>query len=268
MIRPHPPETPVAARPARPNEVKYYGVHACLTLFKCRPQDIIKAYLVSSLIPTFSSCLKWCAAHKKAYRIVEAAELHKLTDSVHHEGICLLARELQPLSFDEFQVSPLLSTSMTCLLYLDGVQNPHNMGSILRVAAHFGIPFVLGDATTLPRLSPSAYRIAKGGADSVRLVSLVRPLQALRWLRKQGFSVVATSSHQGTPLYQHSFDKKTLLAVGSETEGVSKTISEQADDFLQIPGTGQVESLNVSIASALCLGEYWRQKSVGQKPHA
>ena len=236
-------------------ELKYYGIHACLALSEKRRQDIIRVYLDESNVKTFSPLLKWCAAEKKVYRILPPAELNKVADSIHHEGICIQAKELPPLKEAEFRL--MLGKSLkTCLLYLDGIQNPHNIGSIIRTAAHFGVPYILGE--NLPSLSPSACRIAKGGAEIVRLVSLTTPLETLRWLKAQGFSFVGTSSHRGTSLFQYSFSPRSILAMGSESTGVSEQLLKTGS-LVQIPGTSAVESLNVSVATALCLGEYTRQ---------
>lgn len=240
-------------------EIKYYGLHSCLALFKARKDDIIRIYLDETNVKAFKSALKWCSEHKKAYHIVSAAELEKVTSSVHHEGVCILAKELDFIPMDEALKEINSRKEKCCLLYLDGVQNPHNIGSIVRAMAHFGIPYILGEKGKLPSISPSAYRIAKGGAEFVRLVALDKPLDALRKLKQKGFSLVTTSSHGGVSLYKHTFPAHTVIIMGSESEGVSKELFSLAADKIQIPGTGAVESLNVAIATTLCVAEYCRQ---------
>ena len=126
--------------------------------------------------------LKSCAEMRKAYHIVETLDLDKVSDSVHHEGVCILAKELPPLTPQEFLKGLSTRGPKTCLLYLDGVENPHNLGSILRTAAHFGIPYILGQ---LPALTPSACRIAKGAAEIVRLVPLEKPAATLEKLKQK-----------------------------------------------------------------------------------
>ena len=166
------------------NEQKYYGLHACLAIWAKRPYDVVRVYAHESNIKALTPILKGCAAQKKAYHIVSTEELNRITDSVHHEGVCILAKEPRPISFSELIES--IRGSKVCLLYLDGVQNPHNIGSIMRTCAHFGIPYILGDR--LPSLSASACRIAKGGAELVRLVQLDQPPAALEQLKKLGFT--------------------------------------------------------------------------------
>lgn len=234
-------------------EIKYYGIHACLALALKRPQDIIRVYLDESNVKTFAPLLKYCAQHRKIYRIIPTIELDKVSNSVHHEGVCILAKQASFLSVDVLFKD---ISENACLLYLDGIENPHNFGSILRTAAHFGVSYVLGE--NLP-LTPSACRIAKGGAEIVQLVSLKRPLDTLMKLKERGFTLVATSSHRGESLYRFSMPARTIFALGSESAGLKTPILKQASCLINIHGTGTVESLNVSVATGLCLGEYFRQ---------
>jgi TrmH RNA methyltransferase len=240
-------------------EIKYYGLHACFALWEKRPQDIIRVYIDPVNVKFFSRLLKWCAEQKKAYHLIPPDELNQVCDSVHHEGVCILAKEL-PLQTEEGVISYFNKMgSAVALLYLDGVQNPHNLGSIMRTCAHFGVPFILGEAGQIPPLSPSACRIAKGAAEVVRLISLQKPAMLLNLLKKKGFSFIATSSHRGTSLYRFSFPAHTIIALGSESHGISKTFQSMADSHIQIPGSGVMESLNVSVAAGLSLGEHYRQ---------
>lgn len=238
-------------------EQKYYGIHACLAIWEKRPYDIVRVYAHESNIKTLTPLLKWCAVQKKAYHVVSTEELSRITDSVHHEGVCVLARELSPIPLSGLLESLSHRGEKVCLLYLDGVQNPHNIGSIMRTCAHFGIPYIIGDR--LPPLSASACRIAKGGAELVRLIQLDKPLEALEQLKKLGFAIVGTSSYKGGSLYRYRFPNRTILAFGSESDGMSKHLQKLTSQNLQIPGTGLIESLNVSVATSLCLGEYARQ---------
>ena len=246
-------------KPLGKKELRYYGIHACLVLAQHRQSDIIRVYVHSSNVQAFRPLLKWCAENKKAYHIVSNEELDKISTSVHHEGVCILAKESQPLSSQEFLSQISSSNQSICLLYLDGVENPHNIGSILRTCAHFGIPYLLGEKGKLPPLSPSACRIAKGGAEIVKLVAIEKPVAFFTQLKKKGFVLVSTSSHVSDSLYACSLPSKMILTMGSEASGVSKELLALSTQKIQIPGTGLVESLNVSVATSLCLGEYYRQ---------
>lgn len=243
-----------------PSELKYYGFYACLKLWQSRPDDVVRVYVEQRRMKEVGPLLKWCASKGKAYRVISAEEMVKVSESVHHEGLCILAREVPRGDFSELLREMQASRDPSCLLYLDGVQNPHNVGSILRVCAQFGVKYILGDRAFLPSVSPSAYRIAQGGAEYVKLVPLDNPTRSFQKLEQAGFVTVASSSHGGKSLYNYPFALRTILVMGSESEGVKSHLLTSAKETLLIPGTGWVESLNVSVATGLFLGEYWRQK--------
>lgn len=236
-------------------ELKFYGIQACLEIWKMRPNDIVRVYLSKANISLFSALLKWCSTHKKAYHIVEGEELCKITDSVHHEGICVLALEKPSFPFKK------IPADEKCLLFLDGVSNPHNVGSIIRTCCHFGAKHVIGEKNKLSCMAPSACRIAKGGAEHVS-ISYLNNINELRALKEKGYSFVAADANnkKALSLYKYCFPKKTLVILGSEEKGVSDFLLKEADVILKIPGTEKILSLNVGVAAALFLAEYWRQK--------
>jgi TrmH RNA methyltransferase len=244
-------------------ELKYYGSAACLALWQRRPQDIIRIYLEQESIPHFGAMLKWAADKRKAYHVVSADDLERLTQSIHHQGICVLAKEHPSPSFEEWLPLVRDDSAPGLLVYLDGVENPHNLGAILRSCAHFGIRFVLGAVKRLPKLSPAACRVAEGGAEHVMLVHLHQPQQQLGRLRQSGFEFLATAAGKGIPHFQHAFRKRGVLILGNEGEGISAALLQSADKLLHIPGSGEVESLNVSVACGVIAAEYYRQHHGG-----
>ena len=253
-----PVREPVADDGTR-RELKYYGIAACRALWEQRPHDIIRVYLEEPLIPKFTPLLRWAATKRKAYHVVAADDLERLTDSIHHQGICILARERSALEFEDLLGLIREDQGRQLLVYLDGVENPHNLGAIVRSCAHFGVRFILGAEGRLPKLAGAACRVAEGGAEQVATVLLRHPVRQLQQLQELGFQSVATAGGRGSSLYQHDFLSRTLLILGAEGTGISGTIFEQAQRVLRIPGSGAVESLNVSVAFAVCAGEYYRQ---------
>ncbi|HEY0720342.1 MAG TPA: TrmH family RNA methyltransferase [Gammaproteobacteria bacterium] len=241
-------------------ELKYYGTAACRALWQQRPDDVIRIYIEQALIKPFADLLKWAATQHKAYHVVSSEELEKITESVHHQGICLLARDKPPTTFPALLKRLKTEQRPQLLAYLDGVENPHNLGAIVRSCAHFGIHHILGEAGKLPRLSPSACRVAEGGAEFVELVALDQPLAQLKQLQQLGFTLLATAMQRGHDLYHYQFPPRTVLIFGAEERGVSQAMFKAADATLHIPGSGHVESLNVSVAFALIAGENYRQR--------
>lgn len=253
---------PAAGNPYRKEsprkEIKYYGFAACMAIWQTRPQDVIRIYLLDARTRECGAMLKWAAAQRLAYHVVGEEDLEKLTESIHHQGMCLLARE--PAPFTWFHLLEELDDERrpVLLVYLDGVENPHNLGAILRTCAHFGVGYVLGEAGKLPAASPSACRVAEGGAEYVKLIAVKDKLKALRDLKALGFELLTTAA-RGQSLYQHQFNKRSLIVMGAEGTGVTRALQTLAGKTLMIPGSGAVESLNVASAFSILTGEFVRQ---------
>ena len=145
-------------------------------------------------------------------------------------------------------------------VWLDGVGNPHNLGAILRSAAHFGAAGLLLPKDSPLALSGAAARVAEGGAEQVPLVRMGRADNSLDQLRSAGFGAVATVVRGGKPLYGTALPERMLLVMGAEQTGIDPALAQAAALRVAIPGTGAVESLNVAAATAVFLGEWWRQR--------
>jgi TrmH RNA methyltransferase len=239
----------------------FHGVRACAALFARRPEAIVRVYLTDARRRQFSDLVAWCASRRKGFQIVADENLARLTGSIHHEGVAILAQQLPRWSLtDLLGRGPELTGP---IVYLDGVQNPHNLGSILRTAAHFGVAAVVGRAGDLPPLSPAAVRVAEGAAEVVPVADLADPAADLGRLGREGWRVVVTSSHGGESLYTAALPPRAVFVLGSEGEGVSPALDALADVRVRIPGTGTVESLNVAVACGVVLGECWRRSRPG-----
>jgi TrmH RNA methyltransferase len=240
------------------DELRYHGKNACLALWKIRPKDIIRVYVRKDLADGFSELLAFCAKQKKAYHLVTDGDLERLTTTKHHDGICVVAKERRPLRENDFFRE--LGGGRTLVLYLDGVGNPHNLGAILRTASHFGLRYVAGAKDELPRISPAANRTAEGGAEHVSLVRAEDPEKFLDRLRGLGFHIYGFDpSSDSLPLFGTRLAEKAVFVMGAEQSGLSGLMKELIDAKIRIPGTGAVESLNVSVAAALAMAEFSRQ---------
>ena len=235
-------------------ETKVYGRHACQKLFEKRPDDIVRAYLTEEGVFTFRSMMKHLAEKKVAYHLVEKEEIDNITKATHHEGICLIVKnKVQPT------LKELLETKgRNLILALEVVENPHNLGAIMRSAAHFGVSGILYEAKVPVANSAAAIRTSEGGYESVSNIQVEDWNMVMDIAKRQGYSFFATSSHEGTSLYETEFPDKTILFLGAEGEGLSNKMMKKMTN-LMIPGTGEVESLNVSNATVTLLSEWYRQ---------
>ncbi len=236
---------------SKPREVKVYGQNACWAVFRNRENDILRVFLSEATLESAKPILKFCASQRLPYRVLDAEALQKASGSQHHEGLVVVARPAP-----EAQLRDLIARPGP-LLILDGVQNPHNMGAILRAAAHFGAAGLVLDERA-PREGGAAARTAEGGAEWVPIMRVTSLQAAVAEVQASGLEVIATSGTAKSDLFSLSAKRRFAFILGAERDGVSAPLKARADRVVKIPGTGQIESLNVASAAAVILAERWR----------
>ncbi len=241
-------------------EVRLYGLNAVKAVFAKRPAAIRKLYLAQARIPQFQPLLKWCVANRIGYRVVEDEdELRRLASSTHHEGVVADVLRDAPRTLREWLHD--LPEGPCCVLWLDGVGNPHNLGAILRSAAHFGVSALLLPQHSTLALSGAAARVAEGGAEAVPLVRLDDDESAIEQLKGAGFTLAATIVRGGDDLFGTTVPQRLACMLGAEGEGMGDALAARCDLRLSIPGTGAVESLNVASATAVLLSQWASRRS-------
>lgn len=239
-------------------ELRLYGFNAVSAVFAQRPEAIRKLYLAEARIAQLQPLLKWCAAQRVGYRVVEEDDLRKLAASSHHEGVVADVLRAEPAVLSEWLRD--VPAGLQCAIWLDGVGNPHNLGAILRSAAHFGAGAVLLSPDSPLALSGAAARVAEGGAEAVAMVRLPDSADAaLKQLHDAGFAVAATMVEGGDDLFATTLPERLVVVLGAESEGMDRQFASACDLRLSIPGSGAVESLNVAAATAVLLAA-WRHR--------
>jgi TrmH RNA methyltransferase len=247
-------------RPAKIKEFRAYGYNACLAAFKNRPTSIRKLWLLESRIPKLTELLAYCVKNKIGYNVVENEDLEKLTSSAHHEGVCLSLLPQPELALSTWLMD--VPQGACLLIWLDGVGNPHNLGAIMRSAAHFGVQAILLPKHSNLSNSGAAARVAEGAAEYVPLVRLGRNENAIAQLQAAGFELITTVVRGGKDVFHTQLPKRCVLVMGAEQAGVEADLLAASKLKLEIPGTGNVDSLNVSAATAVLLAEWRRQIAV------
>lgn len=204
-------------------------------------------------------------AKEAGIRLIQADEkrLLSLAGSHRHQGVVAraqalsLARNLDEL-LDAIEGPPLL-------LVLDGITDPHNLGACLRVADSAGAHAVIVPRDKSVGLNATVAKVASGAADSVPYITVTNLARALRDLKERDIWVVGTVDSGEKSLYDTDFTQGVALVMGSEGDGMRRLTRETCDELIGIPMFGQVESLNVSVASGVCLYEARRQRLLGGK---
>jgi RNA methyltransferase, TrmH family len=244
-------------RQQRLTESRVYGENACHAVFSQRPEAIVRAYFNDETAPRFAECMQYLAAQRRAYKLVDDAELERVASSQHHNGVVMVVKKRVAVDAVGY-VQRHARRGKDCVLAFDGVANPHNVGAIMRTCAHFGMRgLLLSDVDVLT--SGAAARVAEGGAEFVESIAAPDMLAALKHFAQAGYALVTTSSHSDDMLYQSELPAKMVIVLGEEMHGVSKRLLRASDLCLAVPGAGVIESLNVSVAAAVVMGEWFRQ---------
>jgi 23S rRNA (guanosine2251-2'-O)-methyltransferase len=189
------------------------------------------------------------------------AELDRQSDGQRHQDVLA---EFEPANiFSEKELDTVLeSMREPCLvLVLDGVQDPHNLGACLRSADAAGVGLVILPKDGSAGLTPVARRSAAGAAEVMPILLATNLARVLRRLKEQGIWLAGTSDQADQDIYQASLDGPLALVMGSEGKGMRRLTAELCDFLVRIPMRGTVSSLNVSVATGVCLFEINRQRA-------
>ncbi|HEY6877555.1 MAG TPA: TrmH family RNA methyltransferase, partial [Polyangiales bacterium] len=173
---------------------KIVGLAAAYAVMRARPRDVLNIAHAKSARRELSDLLREAARLRIAYRELSPEDLDGLAETVHHEGVCLLVRQRPEATLD---VLTRAIRDEGLILALDQVENPHNIGALLRSAAFFGARGLLLSGVRKRALTPAAVRIAEGGAERVPVCAVAKLAPALAELRKGGAAIVGADAHRG-----------------------------------------------------------------------
>ena len=147
-------------------------------------------------------------------------------------------------------------------LILDGVEDPHNLGACLRVADAMGVHAVIAPKDRAVGLNATVRKVASGAAETVPFIAVTNLARTIRELKDAGVFVVGTTMDANASLLNTKLDGPIAIVLGAEGDGIRRLTAENCDALVTIPMFGSVESLNVSVASGICLYEVRRQRSL------
>ena len=247
-----------------------FGFHAVGVRLKTAPQSIIEIYYE----PTRRDARMRQFLDRVAesgVRLIEAdgLRLSKLCGGHGHQGVAARVQELQQVhSLDELlenleaaqaalppeqRVAPLI-------LVLDGVTDPHNLGACLRVADGAGAHAVIAPKDHAAGINATVAKVASGAAETVPYFMVTNLARTLNELKERNIWIIGTSDAATQTVYQANLTGPVALVLGAEGDGMRQLTAKTCDQLVRIPMRGAVESLNVSVASGVCLYEALRQR--------
>lgn len=244
----------------RRSEQAICGFTAVSALFARRREAIKRLFFDEPTSKRCGEMSRWIAANKRIYRQVRPEELEKVGGTVHHGGIVAIADAPEWIAPTEDDIAAWVKEGLPVLL-LDRIGNAHNLGAIARTAAHFGVRhIVIPDHPQQAMPGEAAYRVAEGGLEHVTVWCVVEFVKLCRFLRRD-FNVVGADL-RGEPLESLNRvslngpatpGRPTAIVLGNEEDGLAPEIASACTRLVRIPGTGAVQSLNVSAAAAILI---------------
>jgi len=248
-----------------------FGFHAVGVRLKTSPQSIVEIYFE----PTRRDARMRQFIDKvneAGVRLIEAdgMRLSKLCGGHGHQGVAARVHFIEQVhSLDELLENlessqlalPLDQRVNPLILVLDGVTDPHNLGACLRVADGAGVHAVIAPKDHAAGINATVAKVASGAAETVPYFMVTNLARTLGELKERNIWIIGTSDTATQTLYQADLTGPVALVLGAEGAGMRQLTSKTCDQLVSIPMRGAVESLNVSVASGVCLYEALRQRS-------
>ncbi|WP_442597357.1 23S rRNA (guanosine(2251)-2'-O)-methyltransferase RlmB [Parapusillimonas sp. JC17] len=238
------------------------GFHAVTARLRHAPESIKELYVEASRRDKrMQSFIEQAQAANVRVRPVPADRLDGLANGTRHQGVVALALA-HALAIDVDEVLDLLEdrSEPALLLILDGVTDPHNLGACLRTADAAGVHAVIAPRDRAVGLNTTVQRVACGAADTVPYIMVTNLARTMRRLKERDVWLVGTDDQAQASMHQVDARRAMAWVMGAEGEGMRRLTRETCDELVNIPMLGSVESLNVSVASAVCLYESVRQR--------
>lgn len=239
-----------------------YGIHAVQSLLDHAPERFIEVLALKGRDDQrLNALINEIQRLGISVQYANRQTLDKKSNGEVHQGI--VARVQPQKELNENDLDKILQKQTApFLLVLDGVTDPHNLGACLRTADAAGVHAVIVPRDKSAQLTPIARKVACGAAETVPLIRVTNLARTLRDLQQQhNIWVVGTAGEATETLYQSKLKGALALVMGAEGEGMRRLTRECCDQLVSIPMAGSVSSLNVSVATGICLFEIVRQNS-------
>jgi len=239
-----------------------YGVHAVEKFVKQAPQAVYSIIFVKGRLNKRQQAL-YDQAKKLDLKIEQWNKAQLDKSEINHQGVAAVVEKQKDLSEKDL-VSIFEQADQPLFLFLDEVQDPHNLGAILRTADAIGV-----DAVVIPKhnsagMNATVKKVACGAAESVKLIVVSNLVRTMQSLQKEGMWMIGLAGETDQTIYTQDFKGSIGIVMGSEGTGLRRLTREACDHLAAIPMVGVVESLNVSVATGVTLYEVYRQRQIAK----
>ncbi|MBR9829391.1 MAG: 23S rRNA (guanosine(2251)-2'-O)-methyltransferase RlmB [Oceanospirillales bacterium] len=247
------------------SQTDIFGLHAVTSLLNRNPGRVRRLWVqqgrrderVQTLLDT---------AETLNIKVVEEpkAQLDLRTGGGRHQGVIAECEPIKALSEKALDTLLDYAGEAPLLLILDGVTDPHNLGACLRTADAAGVTLVIAPKDKSAPLNATVAKVACGAAEVVPYIQVTNLARTLQLLQQRGIWITGTAGEAEASVYQTDLTGPCALVMGAEGKGMRRLTRENCDQLINIPMAGEVSSLNVSVATGVCLFEAVRQRAAAQ----
>ena len=192
-------------------------------------------------------------------KYVSKGELDEMTGGKKHQGYVADVEDYPTYSIKEL-IAAIPEGKLPLIVALDGIQDPHNLGAVLRTGAAVGVDGVIIEKNRSVSLTGTVAKVSAGAIETVKVAQVTNLSTTLRELKKEGYWIVGTNVHEAQDYRSLKYDMPVVLVIGSEGEGMHRLVSEQCDFQVKLPMEADTESLNASVACGILLYEIYSQR--------
>lgn len=233
-----------------------YGVNPIREAIRANPRKLKVIIVASTQRDRVKKLVEEAEDAGVKIRFAPAAQVDRMAPGRTHNGVVAEVAEAVYVDFDDV----VGSDQTRFVLILDGIQDPQNLGAILRVADGFGVNLVVLPEHESAGLTPAAVKASAGASEWMPVAQVTNLSRAIEKLKAHEFWVYGADG-EGEPLQTFDLKGKVALVMGNEGKGIRRNVLEHCDRTVAIPTVGRVESLNVSTAAAVLAYEVWRQNN-------
>jgi 23S rRNA (guanosine2251-2'-O)-methyltransferase len=237
-----------------------FGIHAVSALFERAPEDVLELFILKDKDDQrLQPLLKFARDFGVSVQYCNRRALDEKVNGAQHQGVVARARA-QQTGTEQDLARIVAEQSSPFILILDGITDPHNLGAILRSADAAGVHAVVAPKDRSVKVTPVVRKVACGAAEVVPFITVTNLARTIRELKDAGIWVVGAAGETDTTIYQTKLNGPLAIALGAEGDGLRRLTREHCDSLMKIPMFGSVSSLNVSVATGICLFEAVRQR--------
>ena len=247
------------------NKQLIFGFHSIKSVIRVNASNIINIYLDDSRKDgRMHELLSLLQEHRISYHLLNKERLDELIPKAKHQGVIA---EISQQHMKYTTLEDLVEVDQKnnlLLLILDGVEDPHNLGACFRVADALGVTAIISPKDNAVGVNATVRKVACGAADTVPFVMVTNLVRSINYLKDNNIFIIGADDTAKHTIYQENFKGPLALVMGSEGKGMRRLTKEACDALISIPMMGSVESLNVSVATGICLSEIQRQRLLPQ----